>query len=108
MTVPQNGVRLGMIGLSRNEYDATITDSPLSVEICRLMVSPDVRGRGIGRTLFLTALEACKDEGPWLTVVVGSDAEKMYRGWGWELLGHVPSQDDPLDEVIAMHLPKKT
>jgi GNAT superfamily N-acetyltransferase len=98
-------VRVGMIGLSRHAYEASDTESSLKVEICRLMVSPEVRSRGIGRELFQTALDACNDEGPWLTVLVGSDAEKMYRAWGWESLGSVPSQDDPLDRVVAMHLP---
>ena len=97
--------RVGMIGLSNHLYQEMDESQPEDVEICRLIVTPEMRGKGIGKKLFQVALASCEGRSPWLTVLVGSDADKMYRCWGWVELGRVPIQDDPMDRIVALKPP---
>ncbi|MFJ5271714.1 GNAT family N-acetyltransferase [Streptomyces sp. NPDC088358] len=80
---------LGTVGLA-------FPDKPNSrhrAELVKLMVHPDGRGRGLGRTLLTTAERAAAAAG--LTLLhldteTGSPAETLYLSAGWTRLGAIP------------------
>ncbi|MEU0040732.1 MULTISPECIES: GNAT family N-acetyltransferase [unclassified Streptomyces] len=80
---------LGTVGLA-------FPDKPNSrhrAELVKLMVHPDGRGRGLGRTLLTTAERAAVAAG--LTLLhldteTGSPAETLYLSAGWTRLGAIP------------------
>ncbi|MER5406136.1 GNAT family N-acetyltransferase [Streptomyces sp. NPDC002769] len=80
---------LGTVGLA-------FPDKPNSrhrAELVKLMVHPDGRGRGLGRTLLATAERAAAAAG--LTLLhldteTGSPAEILYLSAGWTRLGAIP------------------
>ncbi|MFD9027060.1 GNAT family N-acetyltransferase [Streptomyces parvulus] len=73
-----------------------LPDKPNSrhrAELVRLMVSPAVRGRGVGRRLLSAAEESAAGAG--LTLLhldteTGSPAEHLYRSAGWTEAGTIP------------------
>ncbi|MDA2808773.1 GNAT family N-acetyltransferase [Nocardiopsis suaedae] len=62
-------------------------------EVVKVMVHPDARGRGLGRTLLHAAEQGAARAGVSLLVLdteVGSAAERLYGGAGWTPAGVIP------------------
>lgn len=62
-------------------------------ELVKLMVHPDARGKGLGRTLLTTAEEAAVAAGVTLLHLdteTDSPAEHLYRAAGWTRVGVIP------------------
>lgn len=63
-------------------------------EVVKLAVRRACRGRGLGRSLLRTAERAAAEAGITLLMLdteTGSDAERLYRGAGWQRYGIVPA-----------------
>ncbi|MET9258032.1 GNAT family N-acetyltransferase [Streptomyces sp. NPDC003717] len=73
-----------------------LPDKPNSrhrAELVKLMVSPTVRGKGVGRVLLTTAERAAAGLGITLLHLdteTDSPAERLYRGAGWTPAGVIP------------------
>lgn len=62
-------------------------------EVVKVMVHPDARGRGLGRTLLHAIEEGAEQAGATLLVLdteVDSAAERLYGGAGWTPVGVIP------------------
>ena len=62
-------------------------------EVQKVIVSPGVRRRGVGRQLMQALEDAARAAGRRLLVLdtrEGDAAERMYRALGWEFVGRVP------------------
>ncbi|MDA2814842.1 GNAT family N-acetyltransferase [Nocardiopsis sp. RSe5-2] len=62
-------------------------------EVVKVMVHPDARGRGLGRTLLHAVEEGAAQAGVSLLVLdteVGGPAERLYGGAGWTPVGVIP------------------
>lgn len=62
-------------------------------EIVKLMVHPEARGQGLGRSLLATAEDAAAAAGVTLLHLdteTGSPAEHLYRSAGWTAIGAIP------------------
>ncbi|MBN0043025.1 GNAT family N-acetyltransferase [Streptomyces actuosus] len=83
------GAVAGTVGLA-------FADKPNSrhrAELVKLMVRPQARGRGLGRTLLATAEEAAAVAGVsllHLDTETGSPAERLYAAAGWTRAGVIP------------------
>lgn len=68
-------------------------NQPHRAEIAKMLVAPDCRRRGIGRSLMNAAENAARSMGRTLLVLdteTDSAAEKLYRSLGWQKVGIVP------------------
>jgi len=68
-------------------------NQPHRAEVAKLMVAPDERRRGVGRSLMQRAEQTARGIGRRLLVLdtrAGSAAEALYRSLGWTELGMVP------------------
>jgi GNAT superfamily N-acetyltransferase len=74
--------------------------------VARLLVSPDTRRCGVGRSLLAGATAAAIERGLWPILDVGTQFEaaiKLYEKCGWTLAGKVTVSvpgDEPLDEFV--------
>ena len=98
--------RVGVIALRQHSLIGFAIDPTPDVEVCRLIVAPQARGRKVASALFSAALKEARDCRPWLTVLYDSQAHRMYERWGWQSVGRVDSADDPLDYIVAMVSPE--
>lgn len=80
---------LGTVGLAFPDK----ANSRHRAEVVKLMVHPDGRGRGLGRTLLTTAEGAAAEAGITLLHLdteTDSPAETLYLSAGWTRLGAIP------------------
>jgi GNAT superfamily N-acetyltransferase len=74
-------------------------------EVLKLMVTSTARGRGLGRTLLITAEHAAAAAGATLLLLdtaTGSPAERLYETAGWTRYGIVPDYaTDPAGTLEA-------
>jgi GNAT superfamily N-acetyltransferase len=72
---------------------ATQPNGPHRAEVSKLLVHPDVRGRGIAEAL-MRALDHVAFELGRTTLVLdtetGCQAERLYTRWGWQTVGVIP------------------
>lgn len=79
-------------------------------EICKLLVHPDARRRGIARELMQRAEACARAAGRTLLVLdtrSGDVAEQLYRSLGWQVAGEIPawacSVEGRLDATTLMY-----
>lgn len=85
-----DGVPVGFLTLLENSPDPVIGGAG-GAEVPRIFLLPNVRGRGIGRTLFSHALEAARATGMryiWLDAMDTADwSIGAYLKWGFRRVG---------------------
>jgi GNAT superfamily N-acetyltransferase len=62
-------------------------------EVQKLLVLTPARGRGIGAELMRAAEQRAAEMGRWLLTLdtrEASDADRLYRRWGWTAVGTIP------------------
>ncbi|MGW1225226.1 N-acetyltransferase family protein [Streptomyces sp. NPDC001478] len=88
--IARDGERVaGTVGLA----PARLPNGVHRAEVCKLMVRPSMRGRGLGRALLDAVERAAAEDGRTLLVLdteSGSPAERLYRSGGWTECGSVP------------------
>lgn len=88
-SVEDDGVPVGTIQL----HPVGKPNGAHRAEICKLMVHPKARGRGLSRVLMQVAEDAARSLGRRLLVldtVEGSVADGLYRRLGWTEAGKIP------------------
>lgn len=68
-------------------------NGPHRAEVSKLLVHPDVRGRGIAEALMRRLDEVAGELGRTTLVLdteTGCQAERLYARWGWETVGVIP------------------
>ncbi len=81
-----------LVGTVMLEFAAS-PNQPHRAEVQKLLVHPDVRRRGVARTLMARAeIEAARVGRTLLTLDTraGDAAERLYRGMGWNEAGRIP------------------
>lgn len=78
----ENGVPVGTVGIWRGDL---LSRQDLSPWLSALVVHPDNRGTGIGRTLQKHVLSYCKAQG-WSEIYLYTDLHGYYEKSGWALL----------------------
>jgi GNAT superfamily N-acetyltransferase len=73
-------------------------------EVQKLLVLSSARGRGIGAALMRAAEERAAAMGRWLLTLdtrEASDADRLYRRWGWTAVGTIPEYAADPDRSLA-------
>ena len=68
-------------------------NQPHRADVQKLLVRRDQRRQGIGATLMTTLERLALEQDRWLLTLdtrTDSDADRLYRSWGWQMLGRVP------------------
>ena len=69
-------------------------NQPHRADVQKLLVLRSHRGQGVGATLMDALEQRALEAGRWLLLLdtrTGSAADALYRKWGWQALGVVPS-----------------
>ena len=72
---------------------ATPPNQPHRADICKLMVHPDARRKGVARKLMQTALSAARSNARTLVTLdtrTGDSAQALYTAMGFETVGVIP------------------
>ena len=72
---------------------ATPPNQPHRADICKLMVHPDARRKGVARQLMQTALSAARSNARTLVTLdtrTGDGAQALYTAMGFETVGVIP------------------
>jgi ribosomal protein S18 acetylase RimI-like enzyme len=72
---------------------ATPENQPHRAELCKMLVHPRARRRGLGAALVRGAEAAARESGRSLLVldtVTGGAAERLYARLGWQRVGEIP------------------
>lgn len=80
------GTAMLVTGLPENQ--------PHRADVAKVLVSPAMRGQGVGERLMGAIEDAARDAGRTLLVldtVPGTAADRLYRRTGWQEVGRVPS-----------------
>lgn len=98
--IEQNGAVLGTAQL--------VTDGPENgrqrAEICKLMVHPDARRRGLAQTLMRAAEAEARRLGRRLILLdtnTDSPAQRLYESLGWQLCGVMPDYAEQADGSLG-------
>lgn len=73
-------------------------------EVQKLLVRTAARGRGIGSALMKAVEALAGGEGRWLLTLdtrAESDADRLYRQWGWTPVGAIPEYARDPDHTLA-------
>jgi len=84
-----SGRLLGTVQLALEQPE----NQPHRADLCKMLVDPAARRRGIGAALMQAAEAAARQAGKSLLVLdtaEGSDAERLYRRLGWQPVGRIP------------------
>lgn len=97
----RRGERLGFVAVEGDQVLGSaqlVLDTPENgahrAEVCKVMVAPAVRRRGLGEQLMQAVEAAATQAGRRLLVldtVLASPAERLYRRLGFEVCGAIPS-----------------
>src|SRR5688572_7637299 len=79
-------------------------NQPHRADVQKLLVRRDQRRRGIGAALMAALEQLALEKDRWLLTLdtrTDSDADRLYRSWGWQTLGRVPQYAMDPDGKLA-------
>ncbi len=85
-----------------------VTDGPENgrrrAEVCKVMVHPEARRRGLGQALMQAAEAEARVQGRRLILLdtnTDSPAQRMYEGLGWQVCGVMPDYAEQADGSLG-------